>query len=127
MVQLKSKFETVASGAKNINEVAVKLKLNVTPINNIVFANPVLPGVAQEGKLVGTVFGSKVNTLSRPIEGERGVYMFTVNGFTNAPIPKILTTNKDALYKTLSSNAEGTVFKALQKNAKITDSRSKFY
>lgn len=127
MAILKSKFEAVASDAKNINEVASKLKLNVVPINNIVFANPVLPGVAQEGKLIGTVFGSKINTLSKPVEGEHGVYMFTVNGFSNTPIPTILTTNKDALYKTLSSNAEGIVFKALQKSAKITDSRSKFY
>jgi peptidyl-prolyl cis-trans isomerase D len=107
--------------------VASKLKLNVVPISNMVFANPVLPGVAQENKLIGTVFGSKVNTLSKPVEGERGVYMFTVNGFSNPPIPTILTTNKDALYKNLASNAVGNVFKTLQKSAKIIDNRSKFY
>ena len=124
---LKTKFEAAASGAKNLSEVASKLKLNVIPINNMVFANPVLPGVAQEGKLIGTVFGANINSLSKPVEGERGAYIFSVNGFSNTPLPPMLTTNKDALYKTLSSNAEGNAFKALQKNAKITDSRSKFY
>ncbi|TAF82943.1 MAG: peptidylprolyl isomerase [Sphingobacteriales bacterium] len=124
---LKAKIDAAAAGANNITQVANRLKVNVVPVSNLVFANPVLPGVAQENKVVGAVFGAKINQLSKAIDGERGVYLFNLNGFTTAPLPQIFTSNKDALSKTLSANAEGNVFKVLQKAAKITDNRSKFY
>jgi peptidyl-prolyl cis-trans isomerase D len=124
---LKTKLETAVANATNINQVASKLKLPVTPLSNIVFANPVIPGVAQENKLVGAVFGAKVNKLSTVVEGAAGVYIFTLNGFTNNPLPANYTANKQTLATNLSTSAQSNVFKALQKSAKITDNRNKFY
>ncbi len=126
-VALKAKIEAAAAGASNINQIAAKLKVSVVPVSNIVFANPVLPGLAQENKVIGAVFGSKINKISKAIDGERGVYVFNLTGFSTAPLPLIFTTNKDALSKNLSASAEGNAFKALQKSANITDNRSKFY
>jgi peptidyl-prolyl cis-trans isomerase D len=126
-VALKAKIEAATAGASNINQIAAKLKVSVVPVSNIVFANPVLPGLAQENKVVGAVFGSQINKISKAIDGERGVYLFNLTGFSTAPLPLIFTTNKDALSKNLSTSAEGNAFKALQKSANITDNRSKFY
>lgn len=122
-----AKIETAAANTNNINQIAAKLKAIIIPVNNLVFANPVLPGIGQENKFIGTVFGAKVNKVSKAIDGERGVYVFNLTGFSSAPLPLIFATNKDALSKTLVSNAEGNAFKALQKAAKLTDNRSKFY
>ncbi len=124
---LKAKFDAALAGVTNLNQVASKLKLQVTPLSNIVFANPVIPGVAQENKLVGSVFGAKVNKLSTIVEGEAGIYIYTLNGFSNSSMPANYSANKQTLATALSNSAQGNVFKALQKSAKITDNRSKFY
>jgi peptidyl-prolyl cis-trans isomerase D len=51
-------------------------------LQNIVFANPVIPGSQAEYKVIGTVFGSQPNKLSKPIEGQQGVFVFTLDSFT---------------------------------------------
>ncbi|TAH03956.1 MAG: peptidylprolyl isomerase [Sphingobacteriales bacterium] len=124
---LKAKLETALAGTSSLNQVAAKLKLPVTPLSNIVFANPVIPGVAQENKLIGSVFGAKVNKLSGVIEGEAGIYVYNLNGFTNSQIPANYLANKQTLATALSNSAQSNVFKALQTSAKITDNRNKFY
>jgi peptidyl-prolyl cis-trans isomerase D len=83
---LSEKANAALQGASNLNQVAQKLGKTVTPVQNIVFANPILPGAAQENKLIGAVFGSKQGKLGGPVEGERGVYVFAANSFSN-PAP----------------------------------------
>lgn len=122
-----SKLEAALNGATSISQVASKLKTAITPIQNVVLANPVLPGIGQENALVGSVFGSKIQKLSKVIKGEAGAYVYVVKGFINPKVPSVLTSNKDALAKTFSSAQQNVLFKALQKSVKIEDNRNKFY
>ncbi|MDO8993213.1 MAG: SurA N-terminal domain-containing protein, partial [Daejeonella sp.] len=66
------KMEKALAGSKSIDQVAQKVGRAVTPVQNIVFANPVIPGLSQENVLVGTLFGSQPGKLSKPIEGDQG-------------------------------------------------------
>ena len=115
------------AGGRSLEQIAGKVGSKVDPVQNIVFANPVLPGVAQEATLVGSVFGSQPGKISQPISGDKGVYVFTVDGFTNpAPVANMFQ-QKQALLQTLTQRSLGAAFQALQDNAKIKDNRVKFY
>lgn len=122
---LKEKFDK--AGKAGLDQIASKVGRPVNPVQNIVFANPIIPGVAQENKLVGSVFGSQPGKVSAPVDGERGVYIFSVDGFTNpAPIANMFK-QKESMLLSLGQRSLGAAFQALQDNATIKDNRVKFY
>ncbi len=124
---LKEKMDKALTGAGNLNQVAQKTGKNVLPIQNMVMANPVIPGAAQENKLVGTVFGSQPGKLSKSVVGEAGVYAFVVDGFAN-PAPLANTyKQKEAMMQLTGQRSLGMAFQALQDKADIKDNRVKFY
>lgn len=125
--QLREKLEKALSGSSNIAQVAQKVGKTVTPVENIVFANPILPGLGQENKVVGAIFGSQVGKLSKPIEGDKGVFVFVVNGFTN-PAPMNNTyKQKETMLLGVSQRAFTSAFQTLQDKVEIKDNRVKFY
>ncbi|MBD1387104.1 SurA N-terminal domain-containing protein [Mucilaginibacter rigui] len=124
--QLSDKFQSALNGASSIDQVAQKAGSKVTPLQNIVFANPVIPGSSAEYKVVGTVFGSQPNKLSKPIEGQQGVYVISLDSFIN---PAQLTNNvreKQTLGQALSQRSQGQVLDALKDKANVKDNRAKF-
>jgi len=124
---LTEKLAAAVQGASSIAQVAQKVGKPVSPVQNIVFANPIVPGAAQENKLVGTVFGSAVGKLSAPVDGERGVYVFTVTGFSNpAPLANTFK-QKEGMAAGIAQRALGQAFQTLQDKSKIKDNRVKFY
>ncbi|HEY0895201.1 MAG TPA: peptidyl-prolyl cis-trans isomerase, partial [Sphingobacteriaceae bacterium] len=114
-------------GASSIDALAQKLKVSPVPAQNIVFANPIIPGVGQENKVVGAVFGSQPGKLSQPVIGEVGVYAFVVDGFTNpAPLTNVFK-QKEQVLQGLEQRASGEAFRVLRDKAKIEDNRVRFY
>jgi peptidyl-prolyl cis-trans isomerase D len=124
---LSEKVNKALSGSVTIDQVAQKLGKTAAPVQNIVFSNPIIPGLGQENKVVGAVFGSQPGKISKPIEGESGVYAFVVDGFTN-PAPMANTyKQKEAMIQAAGQRALGAAFQALQDKSKIKDNRVKFY
>ncbi|WP_316833861.1 SurA N-terminal domain-containing protein [Pedobacter nutrimenti] len=124
---LTEKLNNALKGAGSLDQVAQKVAKPVVPVENIVFGNPVLPGVGQENKLIGTVFGSAVNKISSPVAGDHGVYAFTVSAFSN-PAPLANTyKQKETMLLSVGQRALGAAFQALQDKSKIKDNRVKFY
>lgn len=124
---LVQKANSAVAGANNLQSVAGKLGQAVTPVQNVVFSNPSIPGVAQENKVIGTVFGSQVNRVSSPIEGENGVYVISVTGFmAPAPMPNTFK-QKESMLAGLGQRALGGAFQTLQEKSQIKDNRVKFY
>ncbi|WP_317130423.1 SurA N-terminal domain-containing protein [Pedobacter frigidisoli] len=121
------KDKLTAAGKGSLDQIAAKVARPVNPVQNIVFANPVIPGVAQENALVGSVFGAQPGKVSAPVQGDRGVYVFSVDGFTNpAPIANMFK-QKESMLLSLGQRSLQSAFQALQDNAKIKDNRVKFY
>src|SRR5690606_28957902 len=77
------KQDNAMNGATSIDQVAQKIGKSAINVENIVLSNPVIPGVALENKVVGTVFGLQPNTPSKSIEGVQGVYAVQVDSFVN--------------------------------------------
>lgn len=123
---LTEKFNAALKGASNIDQVAKKAGSQVTPVQNIVFANPILPGVSAEYALIGTVFGSQPNKLSKVVEGQQGVYVFVVDSFINpAPLNNSVR-ERQQIAQALIQRAESQVFEALKDKANVKDNRAKF-
>nr|WP_207421998.1 peptidylprolyl isomerase [Pedobacter sp. SYSU D00873] len=119
--------EQLAKAGTSINQVSQKVGKPATPAQNVVFANPIIPGIAQENKVVGTVFGLQPNKLSKPIIGEQGVYVVVVNSFSN-PAPLTNTVNqKQQIAQSVKQRAQGQVFEVLRDKAEIKDNRIRFY
>jgi peptidyl-prolyl cis-trans isomerase D len=123
---LSDKLQSALNGSSSIEQVAQKSGSKVVPIQNMVFANPVIPGSSAEYKVVGTIFGSKPNKLSKPVEGQTGVYVFVVDGFTNpAPLTNSVR-EKQQISQTLLQRADALIFDALKERADVKDYRAKF-
>jgi len=124
---LLEKMKKAHTGSSSIEQLAQKAGRPVVPVQNIVFANPVIPGIAQENKLVGAIFGSQPGKLSQPVEGESGIYVFVVNGFSKpAPLTNAFK-QKAQVAQALVQRAPGEAFKVLRDKADIKDNRVKFF
>jgi peptidyl-prolyl cis-trans isomerase D len=121
------KLNKAIAGSSTISQVGQKLGKVPTPVQNIVFANPMLPGIGQENKVIGTVFGLQPGKLSKPVEGENGVYLVSVNGFTNPLTLTNVFKQKQQAAQMLVQRSQGSAFKALRDRAKIKDNRSRFF
>src|SRR5215217_3444460 len=120
---LGEKISKALQGSAGIDQVAQKLGKSATPVQNIVFSNPIIPGLGQENKVVGAVFGAQPGKLSKLIEGESGVYAFVVDGFTN-PAPMSNTyKQKETMLQAAGQRSLGAAFQVLQDKSKIKDNR----
>jgi len=124
--QLTAKLQAALSGATTLEQVAQKSGTTVMPIQNMVFANPVIPGTSAEYKFIGTVFGSQPGKLSKPIAGQSGVYVFDVDSFTNPPPLTDALRIKQQLGQALLQRADAQIFEALKDKANVKDYRSKY-
>jgi peptidyl-prolyl cis-trans isomerase D len=124
--QLAEKLQSAETGASSIDQVAQKAAAKVVPVQNVVFANPVIPGLSLEYKVIGTVFGSQPNKLSKPVEGQHGVYVFVVDNFINpAPLTNAVR-EREQIGQALLQRSQGQIFDALKDKANVKDFRSKF-
>jgi len=123
---LEEKFTAAMGGASSIDQVASKAGAKVLPVQNVVFANPVIPGLSTEYKVVGTLFGSSINKVSKPIQGASGVFVVSVDGFVNpAPFSNAVKL-KLQLGQTLTQRSDNQAFDALKDKANVKDYRVKF-
>jgi len=126
---LTEKLENALNGASSIDEAAQKLGVSALEAQNIVLANPVLPGIALEPAVVGTVFGLQPNVLSKAIKGLEGVYAVQPVGFTNStePAPDEVDRQKQQLRTSQAQRSRNAIQQALQDRADIQDNRIRFY
>ena len=122
---LTDKFNSALNGSTTIEQAAQKAGTTVTPVQNIVFANPVIPGTGAEYKLIGTIFGSQINKLSKPVSGQQGVYIFTVNSFVNPAALANTVTQKQQLSQALAQRSQGQALEALKNKGNVKDYRAR--
>jgi peptidyl-prolyl cis-trans isomerase D len=123
--QLDEKFQAALSGASTIDQVAQKAGSKVVPVQNVVFANPVIPGASLEYKVIGSIFGSQLKKVSKPVNGQQGVYVYVVDSFTNPPALTNGVREKQQIAQALVQRAGGQVLDALKDNANVKDNRAK--
>ncbi|PRD54281.1 peptidylprolyl isomerase [Sphingobacterium gobiense] len=126
---LTEKLNNALNGTSSIDQVAQKLEKAAVDIENIVMANPVLPGIAMEPAVVGTAFGLQPNKLSKAIKGEQGVYAVQVTGFVNPAelVASDMNNQKQQMQTAKGQRSWSAIYQALQHKADISDNRIRFY
>ncbi len=122
-------YTDAMASAKTIEEVATKLKLQVsTPFPNVNFASGAgVPDLATDGNFLGTVAGIKAQTLSKPIIGNDGVFVVYVDSKTEAPVQKDYKAQQTSQLTTLTQRVDYEVYDALKQNANVTEHLVRFY
>ncbi len=125
--KLEEKLDNALKGASDLEKVAAQVGGKVTPVQNIVFANPIIPGVAQENKVIGAIFGSDLHKISKPVEGQNGVYVFVVDSFNNPPAVNNAMKDRQQIAQALLQRVDTDVFNVLKEKANVKDYRAKFF
>jgi len=123
--QFITEFNSAMSSGKDINSVAAAMKLNVLSGQDISFGSYFVPGAGIEPELLGTAFGMKVNQLSKPIEGNGGVFVLVVDQVNPGAVLPDYTGIKNDMMRNMSNRA-GEALNAVKEKANIKDYRYKF-
>lgn len=113
-----------AAGASDIQQLASALGMEVKTDPNFSYSNVSIEGSGNDAKVAAAVFGLATNTLSDPLPGDNGVYVFQVRGFTEV-------NNFDNLYVEKSRMRPGVTFQSvlddLMDDANVDDKRYLYY
>ncbi len=120
-------FTKEGAGVTKIEDLAAKLREPAQVADNVNFANSFIPGVGQEYDLIGFLTGAKEGSISKPIKGNNGVYVVSVQKIAKNPATPDSKTLKKQNMASLQSRVDQDMFEALKENAGIKDNRAKFF
>lgn len=126
--QKKAQMIRNSVSAKTLEDFAASKGLEIENASAVTRANPRLPEVGREPKVVGAAFGLEVDGTSGLIDGDSGVFMVKLTG--KNPATEI---DNYSLYvnqlnaESQKVNIEEKVFNTLRAKAKIEDNRATFY
>jgi len=122
-----AKFADAVKKAQSFSELAAGLNLPVEMASSITFSSFSIPGAGIEPNLIGAVTASSAEgNISKPVEGNNGVFLFTVKQITE-PDEKGIETARERLRTTYQNRSMSESLPALRKAANIEDKRYKFY
>jgi peptidyl-prolyl cis-trans isomerase D len=120
-----AKIEAKMKGA-SLAAIAASNKVTVMNAVDLTIENPSIPNAGYEPKVVGLAFSSKVGKVSKPIEGNSGVYVIATKAVTKAPAIKKYD-DFIAKVKQQAVGNSGRFMQALKEDADIVDNRADFY
>ncbi|MDR3350316.1 MAG: peptidylprolyl isomerase [Prevotellaceae bacterium] len=131
--RLAQQMKEAAAGATTIDEVAEKTHLTVNTATDISFAgSSFISGAGLEPKLQGSVAGAPENTLTGPVKGSLGAYIFTV---TRRYIGAAYTVEEEKSREQYMEQYDQTTlmqryqefYDVLEKSANVQDWRGRFF
>ena len=120
-----AKIEAKMKGA-SLATIAAANKVTVMNAVDLTIENPSVPNAGFEPKVVGLAFSSKAGVVSKPIEGNSGVYVIATKAVTKAPAIKKYD-DFIAKVKQQAVGNSGRFMQALKEDADIVDNRADFY
>jgi peptidyl-prolyl cis-trans isomerase D len=115
----------VAEG-KTINDIAANYNTTVQDAAGINFRSYSVPGAGIEPALIAAASASEAGALSKPVEGNNGVYMFVVSDVTPA-VAEDLAMVKERMNSSYQIRASYEAYQALRDKKEVKDMRYKFY
>ena len=111
----------------SLEQIAQSQNASVQTASAVNLKNPTLAGAGNEPEVVGAVFGLEPGQVSKPIAGEKGVYVVELVALNKAPGMESYRNFANQQTQQRRQGVENRVFEALKENAKIEDNRAKFY
>lgn len=111
----------------NLAEIAKNQNTSVQNASAINLKNPTLAGAGSEPEVVGSVFSLEPGEVSKPIAGEKGVYIVELVAINKAPAMESYRSFANQETAVRRQEVTTRVFEALKETAEIEDNRAKFY
>lgn len=121
-----AEFNTKASSAKSLNEIASKMALNVEKADNLTFSSYNVSNIGREDALIGTACAMKAGLISKPIKGDNGVFVVSVASVNEGTLPKDFKNKQKELEQMSGGRVDYELYDALKEKANIEDHRGKF-
>jgi len=112
---------------KDLTEIAKNSGSKNGLATGVTLKSAMIPGFGKEPKVVGHAFGLAPETLSKPIEGNVGVYVIKTIKITKAADVKNYAPYVEKLKKEREAGLSRQVVEALKKNTEIEDKRDLIY
>ncbi len=136
-VRQEKKAESIVStmtskiaAAKTIEELGQSLGLLVEPVAGLRFNSSSLGNAGIEPNVIAAALAMEKGVISKPITGENGVYVLSVNNIT-APAETDLKTGtelaRNYVERSYAARTNYYAYEALKELAKIRDNRREFY
>ena len=110
-----------------IDEMAKSANAKVGVATGVTLKNPVIPAFGKEPKVVATAFALKPDQVSKPIEGNRAVYVVQTIKITKAPDIKNYMSYVSSIKKEREAGINNRVVEALKEKSDIEDKRDLIY
>lgn len=105
-----------------------KVDAGIQSVSDVTFDANVMPGgLGRELKVLGIASALEPNTLSQPIEGNRGVFVIQLTTKKTPGEAGDIASEKRELSNTLSSKVDQSAYQALKDASSIEDNRALFY
>ena len=111
--------------ATTVDDIAKNQGVVVKTAAALTLKNSTLSGAGVEPKVVGTAFGIAEGATSKPIDGNRGVYVLEVTKITAASELDNYTAIMNRLNSERRNTVQSKVYQALEEAAEIEDNRAK--
>lgn len=111
--------------ATSLDEIAKNQGVTLRSAAAITLKNTTLSGAGVEPKVIGTAFGLAEGATSKPIDGEKGVYVVEVTKVNDVTQLDNYTAIMNRLNAARRNSVQTKVYQALEKAADIEDNRSK--
>ncbi|TFG77219.1 MAG: peptidylprolyl isomerase, partial [Flavobacteriales bacterium] len=116
-----------ANKGKSMEDLAKDNNVTVADASALTVKSPTIPGAGSEPLVVGTAFAMEQGETSNLIEGNTGVFMFTLAQKQEPAKLDNYSTYANTLKNANSSKVNTAVMEALKEKAEIQDNRKTFY
>jgi peptidyl-prolyl cis-trans isomerase D len=121
-----AEMKKLEAEGKNLNEIAAHYNTTVQDASGINFRSYSIPGAGIEPALISAASASEAGKLSKPVEGNNGVYIFMVSDA--APVvAEELAMVKERMNSSYQIRASYEAYQALRDKNEVKDMRYKFY
>ncbi len=121
-----TEMKKLQAEGKDINEIAAHYNTTVQDASGINFRSFSVPGAGIEPALIAAASASEPGKLSKPVEGNNGVYLFMVSDATPA-VAEDLAMVKERMNSSYQIRASYEAYQALRDKKEVEDLRYKFY
>ena len=118
-----AKIKEKIGSAASLDAVASQMGVEVSTASDVDFASANPSGLGREPKVQAAIFAVQPNKMSKPIEGDRGVYVVEVSSVSDAGEPTDMTTAKSTA-ATAIKNRVSSVFSNMVDKAEVEDFRA---
>ncbi len=116
------------NGKTDLNAIASSFEdVSVDTINGVTFGGSSVTNMGIEPALQGAIFNTAANTVSAPVAGNSGVFVFKTISETPSQNGQTIAQKKQQASNAVRSQVKAKLIQGLRKNVEITDGRARYF